>query len=209
MNKQHAIGDLSAARHALTAAERGRRNGRAGVVVWLTGLSGAGKSTIATELEWQLVTRGFSACLLDGDTIRNGLCKDLAFSAADRHENIRRIGEVAKLFADAGLICIVAFISPFRADREAARRLLPPGQFLEIFVNAPLAVCEQRDPKGLYARARQGKIPEFTGLTSPYENPDNPEMEVRTDRLVAGECVKQILLLIESKLLPIAPDSPS
>ena len=201
------IGAQSAAWHKLTAQERARRNGRPGMVVWLTGLSGAGKSTIATRLEWHLITQGLSACLLDGDNVRNGLCKDLSFSESDRHENIRRIGEVAKLFADTGLICIVAFISPFRADRVAARQLLPPDQFLEIFINAPLTVCEQRDPKGLYARARRGEIPQFTGLTSPYENPENPEMELRTDELTVDDCVQKILSLLESRLLILANDN--
>ncbi|HEY4415089.1 MAG TPA: adenylyl-sulfate kinase [Verrucomicrobiae bacterium] len=191
----------------MTAEARARRNGRPGVVVWLTGLSGAGKSTIAVELEWQLVNLGFPACLLDGDNIRNGLCKDLSFSTDDRHENIRRIGEVAKLLADTELICIVAFISPFRRDRLAARNLLPPGRFLEVFINAPLTICEQRDPKGLYAKARQGKIAEFTGLTSPYEAPENPEIELRTDQLTVDESVRIVLARLESRLFMVTPDN--
>jgi adenylylsulfate kinase len=193
------MGKQSAAWHKLTAQERARRSGHPGAVIWLTGLSGAGKSTIATRLEWHLVTLGLPVCLLDGDNVRNGLCKDLSYSEADRHENIRRIGEVAKLFADTGTICIVAFISPFRADRVLARQLVSPGQFLEIFVNAPLAVCEERDPKGLYARARRGEIPQFTGLTSPYESPDNPEMELRTDQWDVDDCVQKILTLLENR----------
>ena len=201
------IGEQSSTRQKLTAKERARRNGRPGVVVWLTGLSGAGKSTIATELEWRLVANGIPAYLLDGDNVRNGLCKDLSFSEADRHENVRRIGEVARLLADTGLVCIVAFISPFRADREAARQLMPAGYFLEIFINAPLAICEQRDPKGLYAKARAGKIPQFTGLTSPYESPENPEMELPTDQLSASDCVRKILALLETRLFIVADDN--
>jgi adenylyl-sulfate kinase len=201
------IGEQASARQKMTARERACRNGRPGAVIWLTGLSGAGKSTIATELEWQLVAHGIPAFLLDGDNVRNGLCKDLSFSEADRHENIRRIGEIARLFAETGLVCIVAFISPFRSDRDAARALLPPGQFLEIFINAPLNVCEQRDPKGLYAKARAGKLLQFTGLTSPYENPDNPEMELRTDQLSVDDCVRKILNLLETRLFIVTDDN--
>lgn len=201
------IGAQPAAWHKLTAQERTRRHGRPGAVIWLTGLSGAGKSTIATRLEWHLITQGLAACLLDGDNIRHGLCKDLSFSERDRHENIRRIGEVARLFADAGLICIVAFISPFRADRTAARQLLPPGQFLEVFINAPLAICEQRDPKGLYAKARRGEIPQFTGLTSPYEPPENPDIELRTDALTVEDCTRKILSVLETRLFIVTSDS--
>jgi len=201
------IGEQASTRQKMTARERARRNGRPGAVIWLTGLSGSGKSTIATELEWQLVANGIPAYLLDGDNVRHGLCKDLSFSEADRHENIRRIGEIARLFAETGLVCIVAFISPFRSDRAAARELMPPGQFLEVFINAPLDICEQRDPKGLYAKARAGKIPEFTGLTSPYEKPDNPEMELRTDQLSAGDCVCRILALLEARLFIVTDDN--
>ena len=201
------IGEQSSNRQKLTAEERARRNGRTGTVVWLTGLSGAGKSTIASELEYQLVTRGVQACLLDGDNVRHGLCKDLSFSEADRHENIRRIGEVARLLANTGLVCIVAVISPFRADRLAARQLMPPGQFFEIFISAPLAICEHRDAKGLYAKARQGKIAEFTGLTSPYENPDNPEMELHTNLLSVDECVQNILSLLKIRRGIVSDDS--
>src|ERR1700722_12228792 len=138
--------------------ERERRHGHRGCVVWLTGLSAAGKSTIAVELERNLFRRGCQALVLDGDTVRQGLCHDLGFSERDRHENIRRIGEVAKLFANAGFICIAAFISPHRAKRLVAHKIMDDGQFIEIFVNAPLAVCEARDPKGLYAKARAKKI---------------------------------------------------
>lgn len=173
--------------------EREQRNGHPGCVVWLTGLSASGKSTIASELERELFHRGVQACMLDGDNVRHGLCSDLGFSPEARKENIRRIGEVAKLFSDAGLICITAFISPYRSDRALARSILPPGKFFEVFVNAPLAVCEQRDPKGLYARAREGKLREFTGISAPYEVPERPELELRTDQLSVKECVAAIM----------------
>jgi adenylyl-sulfate kinase len=177
----------------IPVAERERRNGHAGRVVWLTGLSGAGKTTLATELERRLFRAGCHTYLLDGDVLRGGLCRDLGFSAADRQENIRRAGEVAALFADAGCIVIAAFISPFREDREIARRLLAQGRFVEVFVHAPLAVCEQRDPKGLYAKARAKLIPEFTGVSAPYEVPVNPEVIVETDRLSVEDSVGKIL----------------
>ncbi len=161
--------------------------------VWLTGLSGAGKSTIATELERELFNLGKHAYVLDGDNIRHGLCSDLGFSPQDRKENIRRVGEVAKLFADAGVICITAFISPYRADRDLARKILPRSRFIEVYVNAPIEVCEQRDPKGLYAKARSGEIKEFTGISAPYEPPLNPEIELRTDKLTVAESVTKIM----------------
>jgi adenylyl-sulfate kinase len=162
-------------------------------VIWLTGLSSAGKSTIATELERELFNQGRHAYVLDGDNIRHGLGANLGFSPKDRAENIRRVGEVAKLMADAGFICITAFISPYREDRDLARRLVPPDRFAEVFVNAPLEICEQRDPKGLYAKARAKEIKEFTGISAPYETPLNPEIELHTDQLTAAECVAKIL----------------
>jgi bifunctional enzyme CysN/CysC len=180
-------------RGRVTSQQRELRNGHAGCVVWLTGLSSAGKSTIATELERELFNLGRHAYVLDGDNIRHGLGKDLGFSPEDRSENIRRIGEVARLFADAGVICITAFISPYRADRDLVRRILPTGKFIEVFVNAPLEVCEKRDPKGLYAKARANNIKEFTGITAPYEAPLHPEIEIQTDRLTAAESVARIL----------------
>ncbi len=178
---------------AVTAKQRALRNGHAGCVVWLTGLSGAGKSTIANELERELFNAGKHAYVLDGDKIRHGLCADLAFSPEDRKENIRRIGEVAKLFADAGIICITAFISPYRSDRNLIRQLLADDQFIEVYVNAPLKVCEERDVKGLYAKARTGQIKEFTGISAPYEVPENPELELHTDKQSTAECVAKIL----------------
>jgi bifunctional enzyme CysN/CysC len=177
----------------VTAEHRARRNGHAARLIWLTGLSGAGKSTIATELERELFNMGKQAYVLDGDNIRHGLCSDLAFSPQDRKENIRRVGEVAKLFVDAGIVCITAFISPYRSDRDLVRAMIPEGQFVEVFVNAPLDVCEQRDVKGLYAKARAQEIKEFTGVSAPYENPPTPEMELRTDQLTIQESVAKIL----------------
>ena len=182
----------------VTAAQRAHRSGHAGCVIWITGLSASGKSTIATELERELFRQGRFAYLLDGDNIRNGLCSDLGFSPEDRRENIRRVGEVSKLFADAGIICITAFISPYRSDREVARQLVPPGKFIEVYVNAPLAICEQRDPKGLYAKAHTGEIKEFTGVSAPYEPPLNPELELHTDKMSVAECVSAIMARLKS-----------
>ncbi len=177
----------------VTAAQRTRRNGHPGLVVWLTGLSGAGKSTIATEVERELFNLGKQAYVLDGDNVRHGLCSDLGFSPQERRENIRRVGEVAKLFADAGVICITAFISPYKADRDLVRSMLLDGQFIEVYVNAPLDICEQRDPKGLYAKARSNEVKEFTGISAPYEAPDSPELVLNTDQLSVNESVARIL----------------
>ncbi|MGC8829268.1 MAG: adenylyl-sulfate kinase [Verrucomicrobiia bacterium] len=180
-------------RGKVTYENRVRRNGHPGVVIWLTGLSGSGKSTIATELERELFNMGKQVYVLDGDNIRHGLCSDLAFSPADRKENIRRVGEVAKLFADAGLICITAFISPYRADRDMVRQMLPQGRFVEVYLDVPLEVCEKRDVKGLYAKARAKQIEEFTGITAPYEPPQNPEIVLQTDKMSVQECVARII----------------
>jgi adenylyl-sulfate kinase len=180
-------------RGKITAEERARQNGHSGCVVWLTGLSAAGKSTIATELERELFSQGKHAYVLDGDNIRHGLCSDLAFSPEDRKENIRRIGEVAKLLADAGFICITAFISPYRSDREMARQIVPAGKFIEVYLNVPLEICERRDPKGLYAKARAGQLKEFTGISAPYEPPAQPELELPTAQLSVSDCVAAIL----------------
>lgn len=179
------------------ADERALRNEQAGMVVWLTGLSAAGKTTVANALERELFNQGRQVYVLDGDKIRQGLCSDLNFSPENRKENIRRVGEVAKLFADAGIICITAFISPYRSDRNLVRAIMPPGGFLEVFVNAPLAVCEQRDPKGLYAKARAGIIKDFTGISAPYEPPLQPEVELRTDRMDVVACVAAVVLELQ------------
>jgi adenylyl-sulfate kinase len=177
----------------ITPEQRAERNGHRGCVVWFTGLSAAGKSTIAVELERELFSRGMHTCLLDGDNIRHTLCSDLGFSPADRRENIRRVGAVAGLFAGSGIICITAFISPYRSDRDLARQMASPSSFVEVYVNAPLEICERRDPKGLYAKARAGKIVEFTGVSAPYEAPLKPEVEIRTDELSIQESVGAIL----------------
>src|SRR5436190_19925373 len=182
----------------VTAEQRAQQNGHQGCIVWLTGLSGSGKTTIATELERALFNRGKHAYVLDGDNMRHGLGSDLGFSPRDRKEHIRRAGEVAKLLADAGIICITAFISPYRSDRELARSIAPAGKFLEVYLNAPLDVCEKRDPKGLYAKARAGTIKDFTGISAPYEAPLTPEVELRTDQCGVHECVSTILAKLET-----------
>ncbi|WP_240673344.1 adenylyl-sulfate kinase, partial [Chromohalobacter israelensis] len=180
-------------RSSVTPEMRAHIKGHAGKCIWFTGLSGSGKSTLANALEVELNRRGYHTMLLDGDNIRHGLCKDLAMSEADRTENIRRVGEIAKLFADAGIIVITAFISPFRSDRAAARELFADGDFIEVHVDTPLAICEQRDPKGLYEKARQGKIKDFTGINSPYEVPEKPEIAVDSTSHSQQELVTQIL----------------
>ncbi len=180
------------------AAQRAARNGHRSTIVWLTGLSASGKSTIARALERELFERGMQVFVLEGDNLRHGLNRNLGFSPEDRSENIRRAAEVAKLLADAGLVVIAAFISPYRADRAAAREIARAGghPFIEVFVNAPLEVCETRDPKHLYRKARAGQIKEFTGVSAPYEPPDAPELELRTDRQTPEECVAQAVKLL-------------
>lgn len=176
----------------ITLAHRERRNRHRGCVLWFTGLSAAGKSSIANELEAALFKHGANVVVLDGDCLRHGLCSDLGFSPADRTENIRRAGEVAALFAQAGHICIAAFISPYRRDRDLIRRM-NNGNFYEIYINAPLTVCEARDPKGLYRQARARKIRNFTGISAPYQPPLRPELEIRTDQLTVTQSVDTIL----------------
>ena len=172
---------------------RERRNRHKGAIIWLTGLSGAGKSTIATELERELFALGLHTYILDGDNVRHGLSANLGFSPEDRTENIRRVGEVAKLLMDAGVLVITAFISPYRDDRRLARSLVDADDFIEVYVNAPVAICEQRDPKGLYKKARAGKIANFTGISAPYEAPEKPEITVHTDQQSVAECIAQII----------------
>jgi adenylyl-sulfate kinase len=181
-------------------AERAMRHGQPGLVVWFTGLSGAGKTTLAMAVERRLFDAGHRTFLIDGDLLRAGLCSDLGFSAVHRQENVRRAAVVSGLMADAGLICLTALISPFRADRLRARRLFSAEGFLEVFVNAPLAVCEKRDVKGLYRRARANEIPEFTGISSAYEPPESPEVEVRTDLLTVEASVAVILDAVQKRL---------
>jgi adenylyl-sulfate kinase len=183
----------------VTSVQRNARNGHVGGIVWLTGLSASGKSTIATELERELFNLGRHVYILDGDNIRHGLCSDLGFSPEDRKENIRRVGEAAKLFADAGIICVTAFISPYRSDRDLVRQMVAPGVFIEVFVNAPLEVCEARDPKGLYAKARAHQIAEFTGVSAPYESPSAPEIELRTDQQSVAESVDRIIEYLHAR----------
>jgi adenylylsulfate kinase len=168
--------------HAPTVYRKDREklNGHKSVILWFTGLSGSGKSTLAHAIEDHLHRIGIRTFVLDGDNIRQGLCKDLGFSDEDRTENIRRIGEVSKLMLDAGIMVMTAFISPFKKDRQIVRELVNDGDFIEIYCKTPLEVCEQRDPKGLYKKARAGQIPEFTGISSPYEEPENPELILET-----------------------------
>ena len=172
---------------------------QSGTVLWFTGLSGSGKSTIAHALELRLVTGGTFAYALDGDNVRHGLNSDLGFSDTDRSENIRRIAEVAALFCNASIITLVSFISPFRTDRALAREKIPGGQFIEVFVDTPLELCEQRDPKGFYKKARAGDIPEFTGISSPYEAPETPEIHLLTADSSVDDCVAAILSYLKAR----------
>ncbi|MEI3607496.1 adenylyl-sulfate kinase [Pseudogracilibacillus sp. SE30717A] len=173
--------------------DRHRLNNHKSCVIWFTGFSGSGKSTIANELDAQLYLLGIRSYLLDGDNVRHGLNKDLGFSSEDRHENIRRIGEVAKLFVLSGQIVMTAFISPFKQDREQIRNLFEEGEYIEVFINCPFEICEHRDPKGLYKKARNGEIQDFTGIDSPYEPPNNPELIINTDQFTVKEAVEVIL----------------
>ncbi len=177
----------------VTRQRRADLNNHKSTLLWFTGLSGAGKSTLAHALEESLYQMGYHTFVLDGDNVRHGLCGDLGFSNTDRVENIRRVGETAKLFIEAGVIVLTAFISPFRADRDKARKLVGNDDFIEIYCDCPLEVCEERDVKGLYNRARKGEIKEFTGISSPYEEPKNPELVIDTSNENLEQCVKQIL----------------
>jgi adenylylsulfate kinase len=186
-------------------AARADKRGHRSAILWFTGLSGSGKSTLANAVNAALFERGLGTYVLDGDNVRHGLCKDLGFSDADREENIRRIGEVAKLFLDAGVIVLTAFVSPFRADRDKARDLVEAGDFFEIFCAADLDVCESRDPKGLYAKARSGAIKEFTGISSPYEAPDTPELKIDTGAQDLAESVNVVIKALQDKgVIPAA-----
>ena len=162
-------------------------------ILWFTGLSGSGKSTVANAVEAELFNRGVKTYLLDGDNVRHGLNKDLGFSEIDRIENIRRIGEVSKLFVDSGLLVLTAFISPFKSDRQIAKSLVKYDEFIEVYINTPLEVCESRDPKGLYEKARNGAIKNFTGIDSPYEAPEEPQIEIKTDELNIQKCCDKII----------------
>jgi adenylylsulfate kinase len=183
----------------VTRLDRERVLGQHGVTIWLTGLSGSGKSTIAIAVERELVQRGHLAYVLDGDNIRHGLNKNLGFSPEDRSENIRRIGEVAKLFTDSGVVVLTSFISPYRADRDAVRALLAKGDFVEAWVSATVETCESRDVKGLYAKARAGKIPDFTGISAPYEAPETPELVLDSNRQSVADSVAQVVAYLEER----------
>lgn len=179
--------------------DREKINGHKGCTVWFTGLSGSGKSTIAVAVEKALWERGVRAYILDGDNIRHGLNSNLGFSPEDRTENIRRIGEVAKLFTDAGIVALTAFISPYRADRDKVRGLMGPGDFVEVYVDCPVEECEKRDVKGLYAKARAGQIKEFTGISAPYEAPEKPEIVLRTAEMSEAQSTAAVLGYLEEK----------
>lgn len=187
--------------HELSLSKESRRkqNGHQSFVLWFTGLSGSGKSTVANALAQKLFEQDIRNYVLDGDNIRHGLNKDLGFSDSDRTENIRRIGEVSKLFVDSGQVVLTAFISPFLADRQLVRSLLEEDEFIEVYVKCPLEECENRDPKGLYDKARKGLIPDFTGIHSPYEEPQQPELVVNTSESSVEECVEQIINYLSSK----------
>lgn len=183
--------------HKITKDDRALFNRQKPVVLWFTGLSGSGKSTVAGALEQALFERGCRCYLLDGDNVRHGLNRDLSFSDIDRVENIRRIGEVSKLMVDAGLIVLTAFISPFRSDRDMVRNLLGESEFIEIYMDVPLDICEERDPKGLYKKARTGEIPDFTGISSNYEAPEHPEISLKTHEAHVADLVSSILRYLE------------
>ncbi len=180
-------------KHSVTTEDRWKSYGYRSCALWFTGLSAAGKSTLANALSKELHMIGVKNYVLDGDNIRHGLNKNLGFNPDDRKENIRRIGEVAKLFVDAGLMVMAAFISPYREDRDNVRRLLENGRFIEVFVKCPVSECEKRDPKGIYKKAKSGEIKEFTGISAPYEEPENPEIILRSDEMSLDECVRNLL----------------
>jgi len=184
----------------VSGEERSSLLGQKPVTVWLTGLSGAGKSTLAVELERRLMDAARACYLLDGDNMRAGISRDLGFRPQDRHENIRRVAEIARLMNDAALIAITAFISPYRADRRMARDIVGAGRFIEVYLDAPLEICEQRDPKGLYRRARAGQIADFTGVSAPYEAPEAPTLVLATGRRGVEDCVAELLALVQERI---------
>jgi adenylylsulfate kinase len=183
----------------VTRKRRELMNGHKSVILWFTGLSNSGKSTIAHATEEQLHTLGCRTFVFDGDNVRHGLCADLGFSRADRDENIRRVGEMAKLFIEAGVLALTAFISPFRGDRHRVKNLVQEGDFLEIYCKCPLEVCEQRDVKGHYKKARAGEIKEFTGISSPYEEPVHPDLVLATDMMSVEQCVAAVIGLLRTR----------
>lgn len=183
----------------VTSEGREKLLNQRGATIWFTGLSGSGKSTVAQQVETYLHGQGNITFILDGDNVRHGLNSNLGFSPEDREENIRRLGEVAKLFTSAGVIILTAFISPYQKDRDRARDIAPDGRFVEVFVDCPLDICEQRDPKGLYQKARKGEIPEFTGISAPYEAPENPEVYLNTGSQSVEECVETVVSYLRQK----------
>ncbi len=194
-------------RGEVSAADRARLFRQEAATIWLTGLSGSGKSTLAFKLEQALMARSYPAYVLDGDNVRHGLNGDLGFSPQDRKENIRRIAEVARLFNDAGMMVITAFISPYQQDRAMARGIIGADQFVEVHLATSLAVCEQRDPKGLYRKARLGEIADFTGISAPYEAPENPALAIDSGSLSVEQCVAQIITGLGARLRPVAVGS--
>ncbi len=197
--EQHKSSNVVWHHATVTRDRRQMLNGHRSVILWFTGLSGAGKSTLAHALEEHLYQIGCRTFTFDGDNVRHGLCSDLGFSSEDRVENIRRVGEMAKLFLEAGVIALTAFISPFRSDRDKVRSLVPHGEFFEIYCRCPLEVCEKRDVKGLYKRARTGEIKNFTGISSPYEEPEHPELVVDTGSLSLGDSVAKVVELLHER----------
>jgi len=184
---------------SVTRERRQQQNGHKSIILWFTGLSGSGKSTLAHAVEEELYQRECRTFVLDGDNVRHGLCSDLGFSDEDRKENIRRIGEMSKLMLESGIIVLTAFISPFREDRRLVRSLVPHGEFVEVYCDCALDVCESRDPKGIYKKARRGEIAHFTGISSPYEEPVNPELTIKTDEQPLSECVQLIIDYLVSR----------
>ena len=198
MDKQVTTDNIVWHQHFIDKAARSAQKGHQPALLWFTGLSGSGKSTLAGALEAELMRRGIHTYLLDGDNVRHGLCSDLGFATADRQENLRRVGEVAKLMVDAGLVVLAAFVSPYRAERAAIRARLPEGEFIEVFVDTPLSECEQRDPKGLYKKARAGEIKHFTGIDDPYEAPEQAEIHLQNHGQVVGLVLNSLLTQLEA-----------
>jgi len=184
----------------VTKKDRQKMNGHKSLMIWLTGLSGSGKSTVANTLQNQLYNEGVHVYLLDGDNLRHGINNNLSFSEEDRKENIRRTAEIGKLFVDSGIVVLAALISPFEEDRNQARKLFDPNEFVEVYVKCPIQVCETRDPKGLYKRARKGEIQQFTGIHVPYEEPKDPEITINTNKLSIDECVGEIKSYLYNKI---------
>jgi len=197
MSQQPKSQNITKIETKISRADREKMMGQRGVTVWFTGLSGSGKSTVAIEVDRILTGRNVVCTILDGDNVRHGLNSDLGFSPEDRNENIRRIGEVAKLFTETGIVNLTAFISPYRADRDRNREIQGEGDFIEVFVDAPLEICEERDPKGLYQKARAGIIPEFTGISAPYEAPEKPEIVLNTGEQSLEESAGVVVSYLE------------